>query len=310
MFKNLMNNYFYGKAGKGDFTIENLPQNRRQLFGEVLKVRWASMFGINLMYLIFWIPAIIWSFMNVVTMFSMLNAEAGMYGAADFSGLIMTYLLVLFPCIAITGPFSAGISYITRNWSRDEHSFVFSDFKDAVKGNWKQGLGVSIISGIMPLMVYVCWYFYSSLLSTSIFFVLPIAVVFLVALVWTLAAMIMPVMMVTYDLKFKDLIRNAVLLTLAKLPFALLIKLITLALPILGIVVSILIPSSFIYVVLVVGMLYLLYMPAFNKLVTAAYSNWLCESYLNPRIEGARTDIGLRPENWDDVEFIPQDDED
>lgn len=310
MFKNLMNNYFYGKAGKGDFTIENLPQNRRQLFGEVLKVRWASMFGINLMYLIFWIPAIIWSFMNVVTLFSMLNAEAGMYGAADFSGLIMTYLLVLFPCIAITGPFSAGISYITRNWSRDEHSFVFSDFKDAIKGNWKQGLGVSIISGIMPLMVYVCWYFYSSLLSTSVLFILPIAIIFLVALVWTLAAMIMPVMMVTYDLKFKDLIRNAVLLTLAKLPYALLIKLITLALPILGIAVSILIPSSFIYVVLVVGMLYLLYMPAFNKLVTAAYSNWLCESYLNPRIEGARTDIGLRPENWDDVEFIPQDDED
>lgn len=310
MFKNLMNNYFYGKAGKGDFTIENLPQNRRQLFGEVLKVRWASMFGINLMYLIFWIPAIIWSFMNVVTLFSMLNAEAGMYGAADFSGLIMTYLMLLFPCIAITGPFSAGISYITRNWSRDEHSFVFSDFKDAIKGNWKQGLGVSIISGIMPLMVYVCWYFYSSLLSTSIFFILPIAIIFLVALVWTLAAMIMPVMMVTYDLKFKDLIRNAVLLTLAKLPYALLIKLITLALPVLGIVISILIPSSFIYVVLVVVLLYLLYMLAFNKLVTAAYSNWLCESYLNPRIEGARTDIGLRPENWDDVEFIPQDDED
>lgn len=309
MFKNLMNNYFYGKSGKGDFTVENLPANRRQLFFEVLKVRWSAMFGVNFMYLIFWLPAIIWSFINAATFFTMLNAEAGVYGAADYSGLIMTYLLILAPCIAITGPFSAGISYIARNWARDEHSFVFSDFKDAVKGNWKQGLGFSIISGIMPLMVYICWYFYSNLLSTSIIFILPIAIVFLAALVWTLSSMILPMLMVTYDLKFKDLIRNAILLTLAKLPYALLVKLITFAPIILGVAISFVIPDSFMYVILVIGLLYMLFWLAFNKLVTAAYSNWLCESYLNPRIEGARTDIGLRPENWDDVEFIPQDDE-
>ena len=35
--RNLMNNYFYGKQGQGDFTLEKLPQNRRQLFGDVLK---------------------------------------------------------------------------------------------------------------------------------------------------------------------------------------------------------------------------------------------------------------------------------
>ncbi|MBQ3424955.1 MAG: hypothetical protein IJH38_07150 [Clostridia bacterium] len=48
---------------------------------------------------------------------------------------------------------------------------------------------------------------------------------------------------------------------------------------------------------------------AFNKLITVSYANWLCETYLNTRIEGAPTNIGLRPENWDDVTYIPQDDE-
>ena len=37
LFGNMMNNYFYGKAGKGDYRIEDMPQNRFQLFGEVLK---------------------------------------------------------------------------------------------------------------------------------------------------------------------------------------------------------------------------------------------------------------------------------
>ena len=32
-FGNLMNNYFYGKSGKGDYRIEDMPQNRFQLFG-------------------------------------------------------------------------------------------------------------------------------------------------------------------------------------------------------------------------------------------------------------------------------------
>ena len=61
-FKNLMNNYFYGKQGQGDFTVANLPQNRRQLFGDILKVRWSSLFGVNLLYLIIWIPAIAWCY--------------------------------------------------------------------------------------------------------------------------------------------------------------------------------------------------------------------------------------------------------
>ncbi len=232
-FGNLLNNYFYGKAGKGDFTMENLPQNRRQLFRDVLKVRWSSLFGVNLLYMIFWIPAIVWTFINVVMLLSMVGTADAAYTAQDLSGLLMNYLMILAPCIAITGPFNAGVTYVLRNWARDEHSFVLSDFKDAVKANWKQGLVVSIISGVLPFLVFVCWYFYGNLMANSFVFILPIALVFLVFIVWKLSEMIMYVMMITYDLKLKDVIRNSVLLTMAKLPFALLIKVITLALPIL-----------------------------------------------------------------------------
>ena len=63
------------------------------------------------------------------------------------------------------------------------------------------------------------------------------------------------------------------------------------------------------HLLMVVVLLYLTFMVAFNKLITVSYANWLFETYLNPRIEGARTNIGLRPENWDDVTYIPEDDE-
>ncbi len=307
-FGNLMNNYFYGKQGKGDFTLEQLPQNRRQLFGEVLKVRWSSMFGVNLLYMIIWLPAIAWTLLNLVTMYNMLGGEIE-YTAEEFSGLMATWLLILFPCIAITGPFNAGVTYVLRNWARDEHSFVLSDFKDAIKANWKQALVVSVIDGALPFILYTCWRFYGSMLATSALYMVPTALVLLVSIVWKLAAMLAYPMLITYDLKMKDVLRNSVLLTLAKLPFAVLIKLATFALPALALGLMLLIPSIQMQILLVLSMLYFIFMVAFNKLMTVSYANWLCETYLNPRIEGARTNIGLRPENWDDVTYIPEDDE-
>ncbi|MBR6767184.1 MAG: YesL family protein [Clostridia bacterium] len=308
-FGNMMNNYFYGKAGQGDYTVESMPQNRRQLFGEVFKVRWSSLFGVNLLYMISWIPAILWIFLNISMLYGMFGADGTMPTAADMQNLLLSFLVILFPCIAITGPFKAGMAYVLRNWARDEHSFVVSDFFEAVKNNWKQALGVSIIDGFMPLLLYVCWYYYGNMISTSFFFMLPLGIVFLVAVVWYLAHSFLHPMMVTYDLKFKDLIRNAVLLSLAKLPQIFGLKLLTLAAPVLAVGLALLIPSIEIYALLILALLYIFYLPAFNNFIHAATANWLCETFLNPNIEGAQTDIGLRPENWDDVEYLPEDDE-
>ena len=308
-FGNMMNNYYYGKAGQGDYTVESMPQNRRQLFGEVFKVRWSALFGVNLLYMIAWIPALIWMFINLATFMNLFALEDSTGTLQDLYGLLTSFLMILFPLTAITGPFKAGMAYVLRNWARDEHSFVVSDFKDALKANWKQALGVSLIDGIMPLLLYVCWYYYGGMISNSYLFMVPMGLVFLVALVWYLAHSVIYTMMVTYDLKFKDLIRNAVLLVMAKLPHVMGLKLLTFVVPVAGIALAFLIPSIQGYVLIVLAVLYVFYLPAFNNLIHASTANWLCETYLNPKIEGAPTGVGLRPENWDDVEYIPEDDE-
>jgi len=305
IFGNMMNNYFYGKAGKGDYRIQDMPQNRRQLFGAVLKVRWGSMVGVNLLYALVWIPAALWTIINLMT----LMTPDALGEGTTYSSLFTMYLLILWPCIFITGPFSAGVAYVMRNWARDEHSFVLSDFWDAVKGNWKQSFVVSFISGALPFLLYVAWQFYGQLANNSVLYMLPLGLVFLVFVVWKMAEMVMYTMMVTYDLKLRDLFRNSILMTMAKLPLSLLIKLLTLLVPIIAIALVFVAPGIEIYVLLVLLLLYAAFIPAFNRLILASYANMLCEKYLNPNIEGARTNIGLRPEDWDDTEYIPQDDE-
>ncbi|MEG0125145.1 MAG: hypothetical protein RR816_03590, partial [Clostridia bacterium] len=151
MFGKMMNRYYYGKSGKGDYTKEDLPQNRWQLFWETLRVRFTGLVRLNMMYVVAWLPALIvigralmlWysGIMNIATMQA--EVEAGTMAQAlfvqtlgDFNaavqGLVMQTLLLLIPCLAITGPCTAGICYVTRNWARDEHAFIWSDFKDAV----------------------------------------------------------------------------------------------------------------------------------------------------------------------------------
>ena len=39
MFGKLMNSFYYGKSGKGDYRKEDLPKNRWQLFFEMLRIR-------------------------------------------------------------------------------------------------------------------------------------------------------------------------------------------------------------------------------------------------------------------------------
>ena len=158
MFGRMMNNYYYGKSGKGDFRKEDLPHNRRELFRDTLKTRLSSLCRINLLYMLIFLPTMIVMMLFYVNILSatsnaMLISENDYAGyvekladaeqetaltEAQFNSLkdtgswysdmikesLLRMLIWLIPCIAITGPFTAGLSYVTRNWARDEHAFI------------------------------------------------------------------------------------------------------------------------------------------------------------------------------------------
>ena len=70
MFGRMMNNYYYGKSGKGDFRKEDLPQNRRELFRDTLKTRLSGLCRINLLYMIIFLPAMIVLMLNFTNILS------------------------------------------------------------------------------------------------------------------------------------------------------------------------------------------------------------------------------------------------
>lgn len=311
MLGRFFNSFYYGKAGKADYNPENLPKNRLELFFEVLRVRWSAMVRLNLLYVLFWLPAIIWSVWNYMALENVLGMFAeGLLTQPEMSeqlqGILWMWLLILFPCIAITGPATAGVSYVSRNWARDQHSFMMSDFKDAFKANWKQALGVSTITGVLPVIVFVCYRFYGSMAQTNSFlFILPQMLVIVVAVLWLLSLNIIYTLMVTYDLSFGGLLRNALVLSIGRLPQSLVIRLAGLAIPLIALALFWFIPGISVYVILVLALFFLLFGFALNRLIYASYANALCDRYINPHIEGAQTNRGLRQTTEDDYEIDP-----
>ncbi len=324
MFGKFMNNYYYGKSGKGDYQKDDLPRTRWQLFWEMLCVRFAGLFRLNIVSVIAWLPAM---YVLIQLMSNLFNI-AGVAQTVEmdpsaatpeqlelvqnlrplYNSVIMRSLLLLVPAIAITGPFQAGMAYVTRNWARDEHAFVWSDFKDALIGNWKQSLVISFITGLVPLIVYVGYQFYGDMGQQNLLFVVPQMLTAMLGLVWTLALVYFYPMMVTYKLNLRTLLRNAFLLSIGRLPQTAGARLVMLVPALLALAVSWFIPAYTIYALMVLAGYYLLIGNALARFVYASLSNAVFDKFINTRLEGVQINRGLAKE--EDIDEGADDDED
>lgn len=334
MFGKMMNSFYYGKSGKGDFRKEDLPQNRWQLFGEMLRIRLAALSRLNLMTVAAWLPLMV---LTVISFSRLLNVSviyndymeyqqsgnlgslteeviaqlSAQYGTGGegllrdaFSGILFSFCLWVIPCILITGPVKAGIAYVTRNWARDEHAFIWSDFKDAVKENWKQALGISAITSVVPLVVYVAYRFYSQQAQVSPLFLVPQMLVVMVGVLWALACMYFYPLLVTYRLTFGHVLKNGLLLTVARLPHTLGIRLALLLPGALALAVYMLTGSLIAWLVL--GAYYVLIGFALSRFITASFTNGVFDRYINAHMEGVPVNRGLA-EPEEDEDDLPDD---
>ena len=299
MFGKLMNNYYYGKSGKGDYTPDDLPKNRWQLFWEMLRVRFSGLMRLNLMYAVVWLPAMILMLMTFFSILNVANAEDPS-SVAGLDSLIYTGLLILVPCIAITGPCTAGVAYVTRNWARDEHAFIWADFKDAVKANWKQALPTSIITGLMPLVCYVGWTFYRAYAQQNAIMMIPQFLLLMIGILFSLCISYAYPLMVTYQLRYRDLVRNSVLLGIGRLPISAAMRALH-CVPVLIAFGAALLWNP-VLVAIILFAYYLLLGFALSRFITASFTNAVFDKVLNPRIPGTQINRGLNTNPDDDDE--------
>ncbi len=313
MFSKIMDRFYYGKSGKADYTHADLPKNRIDLFFTTLKVRWSSMAMLNLVYALFWLPAFmivmgaVSQWLNALNSVQALIEESQILAEESIAivqsfqnSLLLQTLLKLIPAIFITGPASVGLAYNLRNWARDEHAFIWSDAWDSIKSNWKQALGISAISSVLPAILYISFRFYGDLGKNNMLMLLPQVLVVLAGIAWVLGSVFFYYLIVNYKLRFADVLRNGLLLSIARLPQVVGVKLLQ-AIPML-ITILIAALSNIQYAIVFFSLYYAVFGLVLSRFIAASFSNACFENIINPRIEGAPSNIGLRSKEYADLE--------
>jgi len=227
----------YNKPGPG-VSKDEPPKAAPVRFFEILFRKFGKLVQLNLIFLIpFLVAAVLMVALYLFPTHFMLQLPVG-----DGSISIDVWLLYVTPLpLILLAPFTAGLTYVTRNFAREEHAFVWSDFWENVKGNWKYFL----LNGVIVYVVYVILSFaimyYYNATSRGWFNYIPFWLCMVLAIFFVFAQYYLPVMFVTFDLKFGQAYRNAFILAMAGLGRNLLV---TLILGVLGYVVFAIIPMT------------------------------------------------------------------
>ena len=278
-------NLILGNPDKPDYSPEDMPHNRLELFKTVLSVRRHNLFPLSLLLSLSYLPALLWIGYTVIQLIAIVDFSP-LKSPQALQAIAFPFLLILAPLIAITCPFRVACSYIVRNWARDEHADIQYDFKYALRSSWKQGLLFGLMTGFLLPAFYIVLYTYFEKAHVSAFYYFPITCVLIIFLIWRLCCQIIPVIIVTYKLSYYQIIKNSFILICTELPRSILIRISTLIIPILFTIIAILTKGKALTWLIP---LYITYSAVFGlglcMLIRASFSNMLCEKYLHLPVE-------------------------
>lgn len=224
----------YTKEGPG-IPKDAPPKPRFIVFFEVLGRKFWKIVRVNLMYLLFNIPAILFMFffsayyLQLFTLNKLIIIEDSELFGYLFGGVIpLMIVFVCFPMISV-GPAQAGMTYILRNFSREEHAFLWSDFIEHAKKNFKQSMIVGAINLIVTIFVLLDLFILVPLQMNSMLKTVVSTVTVIAYTIFMMMNMYIYPMMVTFNLTIRQLYKNAFLFAYMKLIPNFLILLVCLA---------------------------------------------------------------------------------
>lgn len=207
----------YTKPGKGISKEEAAKRN----YFDILGRKFWKLLQLNLLYVL----------CNILFLGGSILLAIGYDWNGIFDALLKGQLVLLPPLpflpLMLTGPFTAGLTYVVRNYSRQEHAFLLSDFFEHSKKNIKQGLMMSVIQVLAFYLFVTAFFFYRQFFIThgwNIGLLLGITLMFSIMLL-TMSFYVYPIM-VTFDMKLRHIIRNSWIFAMSKLPQNLIILLI------------------------------------------------------------------------------------
>lgn len=151
--------------------------------------------------------------------------NSGVIGAVSAPHSIMTTVnldnaaTIILKCIGLLvlfsfGPLNVGCAYVMRNTIKEQPVFPWHDFFSAIKKNLRQAIIFGIIDIVCLLAIPYSLLFYYSNATTFAVKMLLFAMIMIAALYFIMRVYIY-LMIVTFDLSFRKLFKNAFILSSA-----------------------------------------------------------------------------------------------
>ena len=126
------------KVAKNDFTGDNLPHSRRDVFRDVLKNRWKDLLKVGALLLLFSLPLLVFGAVGEINAANIyaeykngaISAETCAFEVAASNGAFALIKIIGYLIFSVG---IAGSARVLRQIIWDEPLFFFEDFKDGIK---------------------------------------------------------------------------------------------------------------------------------------------------------------------------------
>lgn len=129
------------------------------------------------------------------------------------TGFIITFAVLVLVMACLWGPINIGATYICRSLVRGEPVFVWSDFKYAVKRNFKQGFLFGLIDFAALFALGFDLWNYSQVGGSFWLDFLFFAIIGVIVL-YLLMRFYIYLMIVTFDMKLRKILKNALIFSI------------------------------------------------------------------------------------------------
>lgn len=219
----------YAKPGPG--VDKNAPKKKGFfLYFEIFRRKFFKLLQANMLYFLCSLPflAIIF-FLTPIGDLSKNLAESVVSQNAElnFNDVYLQFDATLRVCFALllfifwgSGPASASYAYVTRCFTREEHTWLLSDGKDKFKENFKQAILVVILDIVLLLLGSNALYFYLSMYRNTSMFIWMVLfyATSMLAIIYTFMHFYIYQIMVTFECSAFNLYKNALIIALGKAP--------------------------------------------------------------------------------------------
>lgn len=129
----------------------------------------------------------------------------------------LLYVIISLPLLTV-GLAQTGLGYITRNFAREKHAFIYSDFMDTIKKNWKQALPYGILNVVFQAILFydiVAFWGGISSENAGFFQFVPLAIILMIFIIFSFMKFYIPMLIITFKLSFKQVFKNSLIFAFA-----------------------------------------------------------------------------------------------